>query len=197
VGPWAKSCGTCCVAAGQLTKSDVYAFGVMLLELLTGKRAMDQTQQGMPPLTAWAQQYLNQRKPDIGALVDPCPARPGARHVPHPGMHPIQGTFTSAHPRAPFPPVVMSWEWWLGVLPLLSTRLCVKVCMCVCVYVCMAAGSSRRKAAQRAAQKLAISAKHCIEEDPNLRPLMSDMVETCGRSSSRPWSSRNRPGGQQ
>ncbi|KAK4787979.1 hypothetical protein SAY86_019298 [Trapa natans] len=47
-------------------KTDVYAFGVLLLELVTGRRALDYSQQS---LVIWARPLL--RKSDIEELVDP------------------------------------------------------------------------------------------------------------------------------
>ncbi|KAF9605265.1 hypothetical protein IFM89_015881 [Coptis chinensis] len=47
-------------------KTDVFAFGVLLLELLTGRQALDNTQRS---LVMWAKPYLN--KNDIRELLDP------------------------------------------------------------------------------------------------------------------------------
>ncbi|CAI5510152.1 unnamed protein product [Closterium sp. Naga37s-1] len=47
--------------------SDVYAFGVFLLELITGKRAVSDTGQ---PLTSWVFPLLDQKKPEIDLLID-------------------------------------------------------------------------------------------------------------------------------
>ncbi|XP_028804100.1 receptor-like cytosolic serine/threonine-protein kinase RBK2 isoform X2 [Neltuma alba] len=47
-------------------KTDVYAFGVLLLELVTGRRALDYSQQS---LVLWARPLL--KKNDIRELVDP------------------------------------------------------------------------------------------------------------------------------
>lgn len=51
------------VMTGHLSsKSDIYSFGVVLLELLTGKRSMDKTRpSGEQNLAAWARPYLNGR----------------------------------------------------------------------------------------------------------------------------------------
>ncbi|CAH8370954.1 unnamed protein product [Eruca vesicaria subsp. sativa] len=58
--------------SGKLTtKSDIYCFGVVLLELITGKKAVDMSKpQGEQYLVAWARPYLKDPK-KFGQLVDP------------------------------------------------------------------------------------------------------------------------------
>ena len=58
--------------SGKLTiKSDIYCFGVVLLELITGRKAIDLSQpQGEQYLVAWARPYLKDPT-KFGHLVDP------------------------------------------------------------------------------------------------------------------------------
>ncbi|CAK9205172.1 unnamed protein product [Sphagnum troendelagicum] len=51
-------------------KSDVYSFGVVLLELITGRKGLDETRpQGEQYLMAWARPLLDER--NLDKLVDP------------------------------------------------------------------------------------------------------------------------------
>ncbi|KAK8592899.1 hypothetical protein V6N13_043476 [Hibiscus sabdariffa] len=61
------------VMTGHLTsKSDIYSFGVVLLEMLTGRRSMDKTRpNGEHNLVEWARPYLAERR-RFYRLVDPC-----------------------------------------------------------------------------------------------------------------------------
>lgn len=58
--------------SGKLTlKSDIYSFGVVLLELITGRKAFDYSKrQGEQNLVAWARPFLKDRKKHV-QLVDP------------------------------------------------------------------------------------------------------------------------------
>ncbi|KAL8257878.1 hypothetical protein R6Q59_029919 [Mikania micrantha] len=58
--------------SGKLTlKSDIYSFGVVLLELITGRKAIDMTKKaGEQNLVAWARPFLKDRKKFV-QLVDP------------------------------------------------------------------------------------------------------------------------------
>ncbi|KAI5071534.1 hypothetical protein GOP47_0013785 [Adiantum capillus-veneris] len=60
------------VMTGHLSsKSDIYSFGVVLLELLTGKRSMDKTRpNGEQNLAVWARPYLNGRA-RLLEIIDP------------------------------------------------------------------------------------------------------------------------------
>uniref|UniRef100_A0A1D1Z5B2 Receptor-like serine/threonine-protein kinase ALE2 n=1 Tax=Anthurium amnicola TaxID=1678845 RepID=A0A1D1Z5B2_9ARAE len=55
-----------------LVKSDVYSYGVMLLELLSGRKPVDYTQpRGQENLVTWARPLLTSRE-GLEQLVDPC-----------------------------------------------------------------------------------------------------------------------------
>ncbi|KAK9063977.1 hypothetical protein SSX86_017849 [Deinandra increscens subsp. villosa] len=58
--------------SGKLTtKSDIYSFGVVLLELITGRKAIDMTKQpGEQNLVSWSRPFLKDRKKFV-LLVDP------------------------------------------------------------------------------------------------------------------------------
>nr|XP_011465570.1 PREDICTED: serine/threonine-protein kinase CDL1-like isoform X2 [Fragaria vesca subsp. vesca] len=58
--------------SGKLTlKSDIYSFGVVMLELITGKKAIDSTKkQGEQNLVAWSRPFLKDRRKFV-QLVDP------------------------------------------------------------------------------------------------------------------------------
>jgi len=58
--------------SGKLTlKSDIYSFGVVLLELITGRRAIDcSKKQGEQNLVSWSRPFLKDRRKFVH-LVDP------------------------------------------------------------------------------------------------------------------------------
>ncbi|KAK7386882.1 hypothetical protein VNO78_27229 [Psophocarpus tetragonolobus] len=60
--------------SGKLTdRSDVYSFGVVLLELVTGRKPVDQTQLGDQSLVKWARPFLHRaiETRDFSEVVDP------------------------------------------------------------------------------------------------------------------------------
>ncbi|GLT98385.1 hypothetical protein SLE2022_158920 [Rubroshorea leprosula] len=75
------------VATGRLTaKSDVYSFGVVLLELLSGRQAVDKTKSGVEQnLVDWAKPYLGDKR-KLFRIMD---TKLG-------GQYPQKGAFTAA-----------------------------------------------------------------------------------------------------
>ncbi|KAH8499251.1 hypothetical protein Peur_074364 [Populus x canadensis] len=69
---------------GQLTfKSDIYSFGVVLLELITGRKAIDQRKErGEQNLVAWARPLFKDRR-NFSCMVDPLLQ----------GQYPIRGLY--------------------------------------------------------------------------------------------------------
>lgn len=64
----------CCVAAtGRVTtKVDVYAFGVILMEMVTGRKALDESQpEERSHLVTWFRRILIGNKGDVSKAIDP------------------------------------------------------------------------------------------------------------------------------
>ncbi|KAG6541368.1 hypothetical protein Mapa_017237 [Marchantia paleacea] len=72
---------------GQITeKADIYSFGVVLLELVTGRKAVDISRpKGQQCLTEWARPLLEQ--PNSYKLVDPCLKNRVADHEVYSMLH--------------------------------------------------------------------------------------------------------------
>ncbi|RAL40077.1 hypothetical protein DM860_008217 [Cuscuta australis] len=75
------------VATGRLSaKSDVYSFGVVLLELLSGRSAVDKTKVGVEQdLVEWAQPYLGDKR-KVFRMMD----------TKLEGQYPLRGAYTAA-----------------------------------------------------------------------------------------------------
>lgn len=110
---------------GQLTfKSDIYSFGVVLLELITGRRAIDNTRPVVEQnLVAWARPLFKDRR-KFYQMVDPALQ----------GEYPVRGLY----------------------------------------------------------QALAIAAM-CVQEQPSMRPLISDVVTALNYLASQPYDPRTHP----
>ncbi|XP_021277776.1 probable serine/threonine-protein kinase PBL5 [Herrania umbratica] len=108
---------------GQLTfKSDIYSFGVVLLELITGRKAIDDTRdRGEQNLVAWARPMFRDRR-NFSRMVDPLLQ----------GQYPVRGLY----------------------------------------------------------QALAIAAM-CVQEQPNMRPAISDVVMALNYLASQQYDPRN------
>ncbi|KAJ4725934.1 Kinase family protein [Melia azedarach] len=110
---------------GQLTfKSDIYSFGVVLLELITGRKAIDQTKDRKElNLVAWARPMFKDRK-NFSKMVDPLLQ----------GQYPVRGLY----------------------------------------------------------QAIAIAAM-CVQEQPNMRPAISDVVMALNYLASQKYDRQNPP----